>query len=282
MVGFMISELLKFSPVAKSSDGGADWSPGELPSALTSAPDALAVGSTGDVLALVSPGGQRVLESPGDLATWRTLTTTRALTRAASSCGVRSVTAVAYNPAAQPLLGLSCVRPGEVGILTGIGTSTWHDIGLSLGSGATSVTRLVSTADGVAGLAQVQSGTRASVVGFWGNGTTAQWAGSATLSIPAGWSVKATATGGGSGQGLAVLLGSGDTRRVEVVAGPGASWVTLPPAPKGASGVSDVGTEVDTFVVASSDLAVWAWSEDAADWSHTASITVPVPYSSSS
>jgi hypothetical protein len=119
-------------------------------------------------------------------------------------------------------------------------------------------------------------------VGFWGNGSTAQWNGSATLSIPAGWSVKATATGGGSGQGFAVLLGSGDKRRVEAVSGPGASWVTLPQAPQGASGVADVGAEVDTFVVASSDLAVWAWSNGAAGWSRTAKMSVPVPYGSSS
>jgi hypothetical protein len=282
-VGFLISELLKFSPVAQSTDEGATWSPGELPFALTATPEALAVAASGRVLALVDPGGQRVLQSSGDLAAWRTLTTTRALSQAASSCGVLAVTAVAYNPSGQPLLGLSCAHHGHAGILTGTGTSTWHDIGPSFGSGTASVTRLVSTPDGVAGLAQVQSGTRATVVAFWGNGSTAGWAGSSTLSIPAGWSVKATATGGGSGQGLAVLLGSGEARRVEVVAGPGASWVTLPPAPRGASAVSDVGTEVDTFVVAASHLTVWAGGDSAAGgWRRAASITVPVPYGSSS
>jgi hypothetical protein len=281
-VGFLTSELLKFSPVAQSVDGGATWSPGELPFALTAAPDALAVAATGEVLALVDQGDQRVLQTSGDVSTWRTLTTTRALTQAATSCGVQAVTAVAYNPSGQPLLGLSCSHRGQVGILAGTGTSTWHDIGPSLGSGAASVNRLVSTPDGVAVLAQVQSGTRASVVAFWGDGSTAQWAGSATLSIPAGWSVKATATGGGSGQGFAVLLGSGEARRVEVVAGPDASWVTLPPAPRGASAVSDVGTEVDTFVVAGSHLAVWAAGDGAAGWSRSASMTVPVPYGSSS
>jgi len=278
-VGFLVSALLKFSPLAQSADEGAHWSPGELPFPLTSAPDALAVGSTDDVLALVSPGGRRVLQTSGDLGAWRTVTTTGALAAAAPTCGVQGVTAVAYNPAGQPLVGLRCAH--GVGILSGSGASTWHDIGPSLGSGAASVTRLVSTPDGVAGLAQVQSGTRAKVVGFWGNGSTAGWAGSASLTVPAGWSVKATATGGGSGQGLAVLLGSGEQRRVEVVAGPGASWVALPPAPRGASAVSDIGTEVDTFVVAGSHLAVWA-SRGGSGWTRSASITVPVPYGSSS
>jgi hypothetical protein len=276
-VGFLPSQQLTFSPLAQSSDGGAKWSPGELPSALTPAPDALAVGATGDVLALV---GSRMLGSTGDLGAWSTVTTTGALRAAASSCGVQKVTAVAYNPAGQPLLGLSCAHGGQIGIL--VSASTWHAIGPSLGNGASAVTRLVRTPAGVAGLAQVQAGTRASVVAFWGNGSTAAWAGSATLSVPAGWSVKATATGGGSGEGLAVLLGSGEARRVAVVAGPGASWVTLPAAPRGASAVSVIGTEVDTFVVASSKLGVWASHVGAAGWSRSASLTVPVPYGSSS
>jgi hypothetical protein len=288
-LGFLVSADLKFSPVAQSSDGGAKWSPGELPSALTSTPDALAVGPRGEAVALVAAVDQRVLQTSGDLSDWHTLTTTNALTHAAPSCGVQEVTAVAYNPSGQPLLGLRCAEQGEVGILAPSGSAgteplVWHDIGPSLGSGSgeTSVTRLVSTADGVEGLAQEQSGTRTSVVGFWGNGTTAQWAGSPELSIPPAWSVRATATGGGSGQGLALLLGSGDRRRVEVVAGPGASWATLPSAPRGASGVSDVGAEIDTFVVTGSHLVVWAWTEGAASWLRTASISVPVPYGSSS
>jgi hypothetical protein len=281
-VGFLISALLKFSPLAQSADGGTSWSPGELPSALTAAPDALAVGSTGDVLALVGTGGRRVLQTTGDLDTWNTVTTSGALAGAAPSCGVQQVTAVAFNAAGQPLLGLRCAHRGRIGILVGTATSAWRAIGPSLGSGSSAVTRLVGTPDGVAGLAQVQSGTRASVVAFWGTGSAAPWAGSASLSVPAGWSVEATATGGGSGEGLAVLLGSGETRRVAVVAGPGASWVTLPAAPRGASAVSVIGTEVDTFVVASSKLAVWASGVGAAGWVRAASITVPVPYGSSS
>jgi hypothetical protein len=288
-LGFLVSAALKFSPVAQSTDGGAKWSPGELPSALTSTPDALAVGPTGQALALVATGDQRVLQTSGDLSTWRTLTTTNALAPAASSCGVREATAVAYSPSGHLLLGLGCAHGGEVGILTPsvpspAGLSAWHDIGFALGSGSgdASVTRLVSTAAGVAGLAQVRFGPRTSVVGFWGNGSNAQWVASARLAIPAGWAVKATATGGGSGQGLAVLLGSGDRRRVEVVTGPGTPWVTLPQTPRGASGVSGAGAEIDTFVVRGSHLAVWAWSEGATGWRRTASITVPVPYGSSS
>jgi hypothetical protein len=288
-VGFLISADLKFSPVAQSVDGGAHWSPGELPSALTSMPDALAVGPTGEALAVVATSDQRVLQTSGDLSTWKTLTSEGVLKSADPSCGVREVTAVAYDAAAQPLVGVGCARVGALGVLEGMapsgsGSLVWRDIGPPRGtvSGTATVTRLVSTVDGVAVLAQAQTGTRASVVGIWCNGSSSQWSRPTSLSVPPGWSIKATATGGGSGEGLAVLLGSGARRRVGIVTGPGTSWTTLPPAPRGASGVAVVGTEIDTFVVSGSHLGVWSWTEGAAGWRRTASITVPVPYGSSS
>ncbi|HEY1652229.1 MAG TPA: hypothetical protein VGG09_10140 [Acidimicrobiales bacterium] len=288
-VGFLISADLKFSPVAQSTDGGDKWSPGELPSPLASMPDALAVGSSGEALALVATADQRVMETSGDLSAWRTLTLTKALRVAAGSCGVQDVTAVAYNDAAEPLLGLRCAQKGEVGLLaetapSSDGPATWRDIGLSLGpgGGAAVVTRLVSTSNGVVGLGQVGAGKRTSIVAFWGGGSTDQWSGPTPFSVPAGWSVTATATGGNSGQGLAVLLGSGARRRVEVITGPGTSWMTLPPVPRDASGVSVDGAEVDTFVVTGSHLAVWAWTPGATGWTRTASMSVPVPYGSSS
>jgi hypothetical protein len=278
-VGFLVSADLKFSPVAESTDGGAHWSPGELPSPLASAPDALAVEPTGETMAVVA--GQRVLQTTGDLSAWTTLTSQRALRSAVPSCGVLAITAVAYNAAAQPLVGVSCSHPGQVGILApSIGS--WHDLGPSFVSGTASVIRLVPTVAGVAGLAQVRSGRADTVVGFWGDGSSSQWSGPTSFPVPSGWRVTATATGGGGGQGLAVLLGSGSSRRVEVVAGPGSSWIMLPPAPRGASGVSDVGGVIDAFVVTGSHLAVWTWTADAAGWRRAASITVPVPYGSSS
>jgi hypothetical protein len=288
-VGFLISADLKFSPVAQSADGGDKWSPGEMPLPLASTPDALAVGPSGDVLAIAASAQQSVLQTSGDLSSWRTLTSTKALTGVADSCGVREVTAVAYNDVAEPLLGLGCGQKGEIGMLAETAPSVsghprWRDIALSLGpgSGTAMVSRLVSTSSGVTGLGQVADGKLMSIVAFWGGGSTDQWSGPTSVSVPGGWSVKATAIGGGSGQGVAVLLGSGAQRRVEVVAGPGGSWMPLPPAPQAASGVATDGAEVDTFVVTGSRLAVWAWTPGASGWTQTASISAPVPYGSSS
>jgi hypothetical protein len=285
-VGFLISADLKYSPVAQSSDGGDKWLPGELPSPLTSTPDALAVGPTGTVLALVGTRDQRVLEASGDLSDWRTLVTAHTLTHADPLCGVQAVTEVAYGPDTQPLLGLRCTQQGVVGIVAEpTGTTAWNsrDLALGSGNGIASITRLVGSAEGVTGLAELQSEALDSVIGFWSTDTSTRWARSARLAIPAGWSVRATGTGGSSGQGIAVLEGSGNRRRVEVLTGPGAPWVTLPPAPLDASGVSYVGAEVDTFVVmGGSHLVVWKSSEGDTLWGHSATITVPVPYGSSS
>jgi hypothetical protein len=288
-VGFLISADLRFSPLAQSSDGGETWSPGELPSPLTSTPDALAVGPRGEVLALVGKADQSILTSPGKLSHWQTFSSTKTLEHYTSTCALEEVTAVTLNAASQPLLGLECGRSSTIGVLAPIGSSSaqqsgWRNIGPSLNQlgGQTSVIRLEATAHGPAGLGQVKMGKRTSLVAFWGEGSTDQWSGPTLSSVPAGWTVKATATGGGTGQGFAVLLGSDDRRRVEVIAGPGGSWATLPTAPQGASGVSVIGAEVDAFVVTGSRLAIWTWTPGAASWHRTALINVPVPYGSSS
>jgi hypothetical protein len=286
-VGFLISADLKFSPVARASNDGTTWSGGELPSPLAPTPDALAVGPTGETLALVGKAGERIVMS-GDLSTWHTVTTRKALARAISTCAWQRVTAVAYTAQSQPLLGLACARAGEIGILVPTNSSSvqpsgWRNIGPSLqtGVGAASVVRLETTATGPVGLAQLGSATQMSLVAFWGQGSTDQWSQSRALPVPKGWTVRATATGGGAGQGVAVLLGSGQQRRVDEVTGPGTPWVTVADPPPGASGVSDVGTEIDTFVVTGSNLAIWAWTPGSVDWRRTATIVVPVPYGSS-
>jgi hypothetical protein len=132
-------------------------------------------------------------------------------------------------------------------------------------------------------LAQVQSGDRGALIAFWGSGSSSHWSESSPLPVPAGWTLKATATGGSGGQGLAVLLGSGDRRRVSEIAGFGAAWVSLPGPPSRASGLAQIGDEVDAFVVSGSHLAVWATTVARNPGWHLAdSINVPVPYGSSS
>lgn len=291
LAGFLTSAYLRFSPVAQSTDGGATWSPGELPSPLTPVPNALAVDGSGRALALVSQSrdGQRVMTSSDSLATWRTLSSDRALEQSVPTCHLQEVTAVAYTVTSQPLLGLACDQGDVVGLLvpaisSGAPRSGWRNVGPSLPAGlrAPSVIRLQDTVNGLTGLAQARSGTGSSLVAFWGMGSSEQWLQTTPLPVPKGWTVKATAIGGGTGQGVTVLLGSGARRRIVDVVTPGAPWVTFPASPREASGVAAVGNEIDAFVVDGSHLTVWTSTSARSPWHRAASISVPVPYGSSS
>jgi len=305
-VGFLPSALLRFSPLAQSTDGGRTWSPGSLSAALVAAPDALAGGPTyvamgvaaGDVTALVSGSGQSVQTSSGDLSTWRTVATTKSLAKTVRGCGVQRISAVAAN-AAGPILGVQCRQSGRIGVLfppaagSGSASTTWTSGGPLLTggtSGTATVLRLEATSSygtvassvaGLTGLAGVQSGGATSLVAFWSLPLGPGWTQSTRLTIPSGWTVWASATGGGSGRGIAVLLGSGSRRRIVTVAGPGAGWVTVPSPPSGTGAVATVGTETDAFVVSGSGLSVWALTPGSA-WSRTQTATVPIPYGSSS
>ena len=61
LVGVLPSQLLHFSPLAQSSDGGASWAPGFLPTGLAPLPDALAyqAAAPGGAIALVERRRER-------------------------------------------------------------------------------------------------------------------------------------------------------------------------------------------------------------------------------
>jgi hypothetical protein len=291
-VGFMASNLLRFSPLARSTDGGSNWSPGYLPAALAVVPDALAEGPAATSAVVGTGAGQLVLTGNG-LSGWSTVASTRSLARV-TGCAVRRITAVApASAAARPVLGVQCAQPGRIGVLTpspgapgagGSGATTWSSVGPRLAvraTGTATVLRLESSGAGLGGLAGVGAGASVLLVAFWQATAQSGWSQSPPLRVPPGWSVQATATGGGSGQGEAVLLGSGDHRAIEEVAGPGAAWVTLPAPPSGTDALAVRGTVTDAFTVSGSHLAVWS-TTGSTGWSRTQAVTVPVPYGSSS
>jgi hypothetical protein len=294
-VGFLTSADLRFSPVAQSTDGGSTWTPGQLPTALVPAPSSLAAGTGDDLVALVSAAGQSVLTSTGSTTNWQPLVTTAALARAVPACGATRITAVAFDAADQPVVGVRCARAGEPGVLTPAGggmprpgataATPWRDLEPATPAvpGTSTVLRLDTTSAGLQGLDEQQSGSSASLVALWAQGVNGRWATSPALSLAPGWSVAATAMGGGTGgTGTAVLLASGTARRIEETAGPGAPWTALPGVPAGTGALAATGTTTDAFVVSGSHLAVWSWTPGATGWSRTATLTVPIQYGSSS
>jgi hypothetical protein len=285
--GFMPSALLKFSPLAASTDGGHTWLPGELPGPLPPVPNALAVDGAGSGVALISGASQSVVAGTGNLSTWKPLRPPPTSASTGAGCSVDAVSAVATTGQGSAYLGLGCTKNGRIGIeAPGTGTDTsWQDVGprtAGVSSGSTAVLRLEGTSTGLAGLAEVATGSTHSVIAFWGDGQPGHWAESPSAPVPAGWSLMATGVGGGTGnQGSSVLLASGRSRRVEVMTGPGGEWRTLPDPPEGTSAVTGLAGEVDAFVASGASLTVWSLPTGDSAWRQVTSITVPIQYGSS-
>jgi len=299
-VGFLPSFLLRFSPLARSTDGGTSWSSGLLPAPLADTPDALAEGPTGAFAVVGTGTAQRVLAGNG-LSGWSSVTTIRSLARTATGCTVRRITAVApATSGAGPVLGVQCAQPGRIGVLSrspgtagggATAATAWSSIGprlagggssASRASGAVSVLRLETSAAGLSGLAGARNGGAVTLVAFWQGAGQGAWSQSPGLPVPRGWSVRATATGGGSGPGEAVLLGSGTRRTIATVAGPGATWVALPAPPAGTEALAVRGAATDAFAASGTHLSVWSVTAGSSSWSRAQTVNVPVPYGSSS
>jgi hypothetical protein len=152
-------------------------------------------------------------------------------------------------------------------------------------TGPTEVLRLADGPTGMTALADGTTSTGQSLAAAWGSGAPgASFTASPPLAVPAGWSVLASATGGGTGESLTVLLGAGDGGpvRLESVAGPGARWTTLATPPAGTGAVAALGSEVDAFVPDGSHLGIWALTPGSPTWQRVAGLTVPIQYGSSS
>ena len=183
------------------------------------------------------------------------------------------------------MVGTRCEDSTRAGLLVSDGSGGWVSAGPAMGTSTpatTEVIRLAAGTDGVSALAERTDAAGSSLVAAWGPGAArSAFASSRPYTVPAGWSVLATALGGGSGQNVTVLLSSGAARRLVSVAQPGGSWATVPTPPTGTSAVAAVGSEFDAFVPAGSHLAVWSLTAGSSAWSLTARLSVPIQYGSS-
>jgi hypothetical protein len=284
---FLPSADLTFSVLARSVDGAATWAPGNVPGAVADAPDALATDPTGTVRAVLDRPSPTVVAAGPGTTTWTPVAALPGVDRTVGGCTVAGYTSVAAAPSGTVVVGARCIDSIRAGLLMSDGAGRWTSAGpLFDGSalGTTEVLRLQAGTTGMTALAEGTTSTGSSLVAAWGTAAPGStFAASAHLAVPSGWSVLASAVGGGSGRSVTVLLGAdgGGPLRVASIAGPGARWATLATPPAGTTAVAAVGSEVDAFVPSGSHLAVWTSSPGLSGWRRVARLGVPIQYGSS-
>lgn len=304
IVGVRPSRDLVYSPLISTSDGARSWSDGLLDEGLAPHPDAMATNGSGQAIAL-DRSGRKVLATVGGISRWRVLTTERALANTTQkSCGLGSLTAVAYR-AGQPLVGGICSRPGVVGIFSD-SRGAWRLAGpvlpRSLGGGPVEVLGLQTGADGASALLGVGRGSRASLVAAWST-SGGHWSTSAALALGANQDIasfgpaapgSASSASSATGDGIFVLLkprsaksGPATSRpagREDLfVEYPGKAWEKLPAPPANTETAAfGPGQMVTALAANHSVLSVWSLRPASGHWARAQVLRVAIQYGSSS
>jgi hypothetical protein len=257
------TNLLSFTPLITTADGGRSWaSNGLVPSAVAPNPDSLASGTVG-LLAVAS--GQVEQRASGGQA-WTTAATLKDL-QVARACHPTTITAVAYA-GNQPTVGVACGKSGVVGVLVR-SSGTWNLDGPEIGTRSPARVLGLRSTTGSGLTALVEAGGE--VLAAWRTATG--WTVSSPLAINDLLSV------GPAGTGWFVL---GHDLTVHTAAAPAAPWDTLTTAPRGtATMVFDARTEALAVDPTGTVLTVWALSPNGAGWAETQSLKVPIQYGSS-
>ncbi|MHB1987204.1 MAG: hypothetical protein ACYCSF_04340 [Acidimicrobiales bacterium] len=201
VVGFLTSNLLGFSPLARTTDGGRSWSGAVLPRALTPVPGALAGSSSGGSIALLGRGGKTVSSSPSGLGGWRSITTRASLATSATGavCKLQGLASTAFvqtragsgRSQAVPAVGAVCAHKGIVGIFEPQ-ANHWRNIGPRLVAVTTTeVAGLSASGTTLHALVAARDGSQWKLVELTAGGQAARWTASGELVISRGTRVQA-------------------------------------------------------------------------------------------
>ena len=282
VTGFRPSQYLTYTPLTVTRDGGQAWSSASpLDAALADVPDALAAAPASGHLLALTAAGTATTAGPG-YTRWTTLATLRSLaaTPAGKHCGLKNLTAATVSPAGLPLLAGTCDRPGTAGIFTDTG-GTWHTAGPALPAALASqpvrVLRLTRTDGSTAALLEAGTGPASSLLAAWSAGNGSHWALSPPFRLNDATPISASF---GPGDAAAVVLTG---NRGETLAGPGASWRSLPALPPGTATLAPgPAAGLDALAVDRTRLTVWQLAPGSAAWAKAQTINVPVQFGSSS
>jgi hypothetical protein len=288
VVAVLPSRLLRFSPLARSSDGGRSWNPVYLPGAVAARPDALAAPVTpaGGAAAVITGG--RALAASKSLSSWSPLVSATSLARVSPGCGVTALDAVAILPGGDPVVATGCRHSGRVGVFTRTG-GQWRPDGItldgSLRGSSTEVLRLEVTGSTTTALVSARRAGRTALVALWRTGG-APWTASSPLARATTSGVLSTSVG--TGGGLAVLVGGRGGRPMAYDIAAGGSWAPLPLLPPTTTALSFTvgtgplgGSGVAAFTVHGESLGVFALTPAGSKWVRVQSSRIPLAYGSS-
>ncbi len=282
ITAFRPSQLLTFTPLSQTEDGGQAWSAiSPLDAALAATPAAMALQPGGDrLLALTADGS--VDEAVAGSAAWHVLATaqTVAATAAGRRCGLRALTAAAWTPSGQPLLAGTCTRPGMVGVF-GYDSGTWQAAGPVLPASLTAqhvtAVRLATDDSQTVALVTTRAGQSASLIAAWTSNASANWTTSRPLRLRGAAPASASFGPGGT---IAIITAAGTG---DLITGDGSSWHALPALPAGTATLAiQPGGAVNALAVRAARLTVWQLQPGAATWIAEQVINVPIQYGSSS
>jgi hypothetical protein len=294
-VGVRPYDLLGFSPLISTTDGGRKWSDSVVPKGLADVPGSLAIGAGNGAigaLALVgSPADStEVLSSGPGLATWNSLISRSGLFSSglstsgqAVTCAPTAIDAVALL-GGDAVIGASCAGPGVAGIFR-LAEGSWQPAGPASQTfaGATVQVLSLSVVGGVLdALLGVTRPGSTELVAAWGGPTPGSWRLSPPLALQGDASIASIVAA--PAPSMMVLLGGpsgGD--RLESVAGPAAPWQQLPAPPAGTQTVVPTsGGALSALSVANSTLTDWELSEGSGSWAKGQVLQVTIAYGSSS
>ena len=285
------SQDLHFSPLSRSTDGGAKWAAdGLLDVPLAAMPSALAAAPGGGLIALT-----RRRHGRGGLPPRRPLGPAGHRALGGQFAGRPELRAdQPHRGRPTPLPGPRCwpgPAPGRPrGHLRARGGRRLGGgrAGSARGPGRRPVAVLQLARSGTADVAllQVGAGRTASLLGAWSTGDGSGWQLSAPYRL-AGAQPRSAAV---AGRALGVLLRSahGTTGRAVTVTGPGAAWQALPALPAGtaalpAGAMTLAAGPAGGFQLLTGRLSgLSVWAAGASGWTRSQVIKVSIPYGSSS
>jgi hypothetical protein len=285
VTGFLPSQQLTFSPLATTTDGGANWSQSALlDPGFEDVPYALGAGSAGQLLALTDTGAVEVSRNAG--ASWRTITTQRVLAASPPSraCGIQALTAAGWTPTGLPLVTARCGHPGVAGVFVqsaggwrraplplpaNLSRATVDVIGLATNGPRTTVVLAARTAGRIAMLAG------------WSPDGGASW--QLSPELPAGTATGPSVSIWADGSvGLVLPAGSASSASGATIGWQSAGWRTLPLLPARTTTLAaGPGGEPQALAVSGTALTAWQLAGGSIRWTLTQTIHVPVPYGSS-